>query len=93
MATLIKPNGEVTEVHPLNNEKTFSLEELQQYVGGYIEPVYFGDGRVMFIDEDGKSKNYEINQKATTMAQNFSRIAPWDYIVGTAIITEKYETN
>lgn len=93
MAQLIKPNGEVTEVHPLNGEKTFTLEELQNYVGGDIEPLYFGDGRIMFFDEDGKFKNYEINQKATTMAQQYSGIAPWDYIVGTAIITEKHETN
>ena len=92
MAKLIKPNGEEQEVFPVYG-KTFSLEELQSYVGGYIEPLYFGDGRIMFFDEDGKFKNYEVNQKATTMAQQYSGIAPWDYIVGTAIITEKHETN
>lgn len=38
IGTLYRVNGEVLEVHPVKGSK-FSLQELQTYVGGYIEKV------------------------------------------------------
>lgn len=91
MAILIKPNGKEQKVSPAHG-KTFTLEELQEYVGGYIEALYLRNDKIMFVDEDGKLKNYPINQKATDIAQGQTWIAPWDMIVGTVIITDKNET-
>ena len=36
MAFLLKTDGSVTEVHP-EPGRIFSLEQLQKFVGGYIE--------------------------------------------------------
>jgi len=54
MATQIKTTGEITEVVPANGS-TWSLKELQDFVGGYIEivrlPASFG--QVMVVNEEG----------------------------------------
>lgn len=49
--SLIKADGDTRKVHPKDNN-SFSLEELQSYVGGYIEFIYLGD-MIMVIDEEG----------------------------------------
>lgn len=79
---LIKANGEVTEITPKNN-KTFELEELQKYVGGYIEIVNTNDGRIMVIDEEGKLNNKDENSKATYLFEN-----PFDIIVGDVVVCD-----
>ena len=53
MATLLKSNGEETNVLP-KNKTDFKLVELQNYVGGLIEIVKTNDGRTMVINEKGK---------------------------------------
>ena len=45
MATLIKTNGEETNVTP-QNKTDFKLDELQNYVGGIIEIVRSEERRV-----------------------------------------------
>ena len=40
-ATLYKTDGTIETIQPKNGE-TFSLAELQKYVGGYIEYVHPG---------------------------------------------------
>ena len=54
MATLIKTDGSLTEIEPKNGQK-FELEELQQYVQGYIELVFLKEDRLLVINDDGKS--------------------------------------
>jgi len=88
MAKLYQPNGTVTEVHPTNGKK-FTLEELQGYVGGYIELIYTNRSRQMFINEDGKIEGLPHNSKATLLCN--MKLGPWDYIVGPAIVLEKSE--
>lgn len=81
---IIKPDGTEITVFPASGLR-FELAELQAAVGGYIELVKMkpGYGRaMMFVDEDGKYKKYQRNQKATHVANLF----PFDYICGTAII-------
>lgn len=68
MAQLIKQDGITMDVLP-SNGTDFTLEEMQSYVEGYIEPIYLPDGRVMVINEEGKFReNFEINQEATRIA-------------------------
>lgn len=69
MATLIKADGTESEVFPADGKK-FTLEELQKFVGGYIEltrtnkPV-----RDMYVNEEGKLNGSSQNWKATTLYQ------------------------
>lgn len=87
-ATLIKVDGSETAITP-KNEKKFSLEELQGYVGGHIEltrtnkPV-----RDMYIDEEGKLKSKPINVKATELYQYGNH----DPIVGDVVVIETKRT-
>lgn len=83
MATLIPALAEPQEVLPHSGE-AFTLQELQLFVGGYIEMLRLGDGRVMFLNEDGKRENLPVNYRATAMMA--SRLRGDDYIVGTVII-------
>lgn len=51
MATLIKADGTRTEIQPKNGTD-FKLEELQEYVDGYIEIVNLRNGEILVINED-----------------------------------------
>jgi hypothetical protein len=67
MATLITTTGEVREVQP-TNAKTFSLEELQAFVGGYIEEVRL-NGQIMFVNEEGLLDGLKANRIASLEAR------------------------
>lgn len=77
MAILLKP-GEVIEVVAPADGKEFSLEEVQQLVGGYVEMVRFpipvkffgyaeGPFTMALVNEEGKMKSQPVNYKATAM--------------------------
>lgn len=82
MAMLYLPDGTQKEVHP-KDAKSFTLEELQAFVEGYIEQVRLSGGRDMWVNEDGKRMNMEYNAEATKL------VSEWyvDRIVGPALVT------
>jgi hypothetical protein len=82
IAKLIKPNGEVIPVEP-ENGTDFSLEEMNEYVGGYIEIVHppSQQGAIMVINEEGKLKGLPFNLLATMTAH-----LSGDHIVGNALL-------
>jgi hypothetical protein len=80
-AQLIKANGEVTEITPKNNTD-FSLEELQEYVGGWIEFVPMPNGIILVVNEEGKLDGLPHNEKAT-------QVFKYDEIVGDAVLTPR----
>lgn len=51
MAQVYNVNGKVTKVQPANG-KDYSLQELQAYVGGYIEMVHLSDEKLMVVNEE-----------------------------------------
>ena len=61
---LAKCTGTMQPIRPMNGE-TFSLEEMQHYVGGHIETVNLGCGKVLIVDEEGKVKGKLPNRIAT----------------------------
>ena len=71
MSALIKgwyitPGGERIDMpEPANEDGTFSLEQLQAAVGGYIESVHSDTvklaGKVVLADEEGLLKQLPIN--------------------------------
>ena len=67
-ATLILTDGTSQEVVPANG-KTFTLAELQAFVGGYIEIHHMPAARqVIVINEDGRAEHLPTNDKATIAA-------------------------
>lgn len=75
-----------TEDYTPKNGKTFALTEMQEIIGGYIEPIRLNDGRMIIVDEDGKSKDKAVNIPATNILRRDHYTT--DYIVGTAIVCD-----
>ena len=84
-AKIIYTDKEAEDYTPKNG-KTFELTEMQEIVGGYIEPIRLNDGRMIIVDEDGKSKNKAVNIPATNILRRDHFTT--DYIVGTAIVCD-----
>ncbi len=81
---IIKTNNEVIEVTPKNGTD-FSLEELQEIVGGYIEILPLQDNEIMVINEEGKLDGLDYNSKATEEVQKCG----WaDFIVGDVLVCD-----
>ena len=80
-AFIYQTNGEIIPVLP-KNKSFFTLLELQQIVGGYIQCVYLNDGRTIVMNEEGKINNLKFNEQATKLYSN-----PNDFIVGDVLIT------
>ncbi len=88
MATLIRAGGGPEDVQPADGH-AFTLPELQQIVGGYIEVVRAADGRLMFLNEDGKRLNLPWNGFATFLVRGL--IGDDDYIVGDVVLCTRTE--
>lgn len=85
---IINANGAKTEVTPKSGN-SFTLEELQEYVGGYIEIVRLSDKFLMVVNEEGKLLNLPFNSEATDIARQHKAIYPHDMIVGNALIAKE----
>ena len=84
-AKIIYTDKEAEDYTPKNG-KTFELDELQGIVGGWIEIIRLKDGRIIVIDEEGKSKDKAVNIPATNIMRRDHFTT--DYIVGTAIVCD-----
>ena len=86
MAKLSKANGEKVDY------TDFTLEAMQEAVGGYIEIVNSQYEDICFVmDEEGKLKGKEINLDATISARAHKAISENDIIVGDVIICQRNE--
>lgn len=65
---LAKCTGTFQAIKPMNGEY-YTLVEMQYYVGGYIETVPCGEGKLLVVDEEGKLKNKLPNHIATGWMQ------------------------
>lgn len=88
MAKLMKANGDVLDVHPINEGGVFTLQELKEFVGGYIECVFLPNGKqVIIVNEEGKLLGLPYNNTATE-AMRLAFQGTTDYIVGDALLCE-----
>lgn len=87
-ASLIRTDGCGELIVP-ENEKDFSLEEIQRYVGGYIEIVYLNGDMIMVVNEEGKIMGMDINPVATFIAHDNNSIPAYDYIVGNVVVCKR----
>lgn len=80
-AQIIKIDGSIVDVEPKNGTD-FSLAELKEVVGGYIELTYTKNGRYMVVNEEGKLQRLPYNAVATGMHKY------GDTIVGDVLVCE-----
>lgn len=83
MAIIIKTDGTILEIEPVNG-KDFKLEELNAIVNGYIEIVYLNDGQIMVVNEEGLIKGLPYNKEATRRVF-MGTYLPY-YIVGDVLV-------
>lgn len=65
MGVWIKADGSIKDVAPQNGTD-YSLEELQSYVGGYIEAIPIGS-RYVVCNEEGLLLKLNYNRKASVI--------------------------
>lgn len=67
------------------------LHFFQEIVGGYVEVLHLGDGRLLLVNEDGKTQAVPLplNYKATSLVG--ARLRPGDVIVGTVLVVTPEE--
>jgi hypothetical protein len=80
-ATVMHPDGTTTELEPADGDQ-FTLEQMQEAVGGYVEQLAFPDGELLLFDEDGRMKQLPFNERATRWLRERGR---YDSIVGPAM--------
>lgn len=82
MAKLLRPDGQHSEITP-GDGATFTLAELQHFVGGFIECIELPDGTILIINEEGNIMRMAHNPAASEAAGV--------RIVGPALICEPGE--
>lgn len=87
MSKIYRTNGTTEDVSPKNGTD-FTLEELQDIVGGMIQLVYLGGRDVMVIDEEGKvnEPQKKLNKNATLIARKY--LFDGDFIAGDALVCD-----
>lgn len=82
---LAKCTGILQPIRPMNGEY-YTLQEMQHYVGGYIETVHVCNGKVLIVDEEGKLKGKLPNRIATGWLQ-VEGIHDW--VAGDAMLIDR----
>ena len=84
----ISTDGKIELVKPKDN-KYFSLEEMQSFVGGLIEIIYIYEPveMIMVLNEEGKLEDLPVNPIATGIALNGIS----DIIVGNVLMCKMNE--
>jgi hypothetical protein len=83
-AILIRATGKMQGVFPANGSD-FTLEELQGFVGGYIQVVSYTENTIMVVNEEGKGQ-LPMNIRATIIAKANGALHFNDYIAGDALL-------
>ena len=81
IAWLILPDGSAFRVGP-SHGKRFELEEMQEFVEGWIERVLLSNGQNMYVNEEGKLQGMDYNHTAS-MLTNLKHV-----IVGPALLMD-----
>ena len=71
-----------------------TLESAQEFVGGMVEGVPFPNGDYLIVNEEGKLKGLDVNEKATklwrdTFDNDNYITGRKDFVVGNAILIKK----
>lgn len=86
MAVLISPRGNKEKVIPKDG-MAFTIQELQDYVDGYIDVLPVGENYLVF-DVDGPEKDKLYNEAATELALKHN--PEWGrFVSGNAVVCER----
>ena len=93
MALLISESGKKTYITPLKGSKSFTLKQMQYFVGGgLVEHVPTYDAKVtVWCNEEGLIKEMEGNVEATKYLTAISGIP--QMVVGPVVIFEEGDTD
>jgi hypothetical protein len=80
---ILYPFGQANELL-LEADAAERLAQIRGLLGGYARPLY-GDGWVVYLDEDGQAKRLEPNQDATRVVRRLGGRCP--LLLGPAIFT------
>jgi hypothetical protein len=87
-AQLIEPGKPARDIAPANG-KTFTLKELQSYVGGFVELAAQDSDTLMLVNEDGRAMGLPKNDVATRVFREWHGKSAYDVsvidIVGPAV--------
>lgn len=81
---IITVEGELKPFPP--KDETYTLEELQEAVNGYIEIKRLVGDYVMVLDEEGRLNNKKFNPKATDLALQCNDTLSGNYAVIDTIV-------
>ena len=75
-----------------------TLEEAQEFVGGYVQGIEFPNGDYMIMNEEGKLMGLPLNPEATTLWRStFTKdkylFGHDDFVAGPAILIKKDALN
>ena len=89
----IKANTGVQNKFKIITESKYepTLEEAQEFVGGYVEGITFPNGDYLIINEEGKLMNLPLNPEATALWRSTFTADKYafgsdDFVVGPAIL-------
>jgi len=66
--TLVTAEGTMRAIAPANPQKGYTLDEIQDLVGGYVVFLPLGEGLVLLVDEEGLMKGKTFNPYASALA-------------------------
>tara|TARA_R110002012_G_scaffold311164_2_gene520456 strand:- start:2726 stop:3073 length:348 start_codon:yes stop_codon:yes gene_type:complete len=82
---VLKPDGSIESFKPKDGT-TFTLEEVQNAVGGYVQPIYMGSS-LMLVNEDGLEIGLPYNSQATKIyTKYFKTNNKENFIVGDVLL-------
>ena len=85
-ARLYSVGGTIKKIEPQNG-KTFSLEEMQDFVEGYVEVINMGPKKFTIVNEEGKISGLPVNFMATELHKK--QKGYHELIVGNVIVCDK----
>lgn len=92
---LLTVDQQTIHVKPKNGVR-FTLEELQEMVGGYVQLITLPSGRELWMNEDGKNIGLPVNTLATLLWRYVYRnydIGAEDWVAGNVLYCDPVFTH
>lgn len=85
-AILIRTDGTISDICPTDGAH-FTLEEAQEYVGGWVELIDLPEDKIMLVNEEG-AYHCQCNLMATVYCQHERVLMPGTCIYGDVVVCD-----